>query len=793
MERIQLRRDLAAKWAEINPILMEGEVGFEIDTKLRKIGDGRTAWNNLDYLAAENVVQELGDSTTAAISQKTVNELIYRRFLSDSSFSNIPNIDHNHLGNINSKGAYTGYIETANYDTAWVKIFKNSGTLAISGVVLTRVLYFNSLDPTDINSFISSNNSYNSTIPTTARLALITLAKINNSSYSSINVVQDGSGVINSDAVKVQSIKETIGSSGTNTISQKAVRDISTIVNKDFSISGYLLSNTTGLPLAYDNYKITPFIQLNKEVPIILTGNDSTLSSKIWFYDVDYNPISTLYSGKIKLFTDFVVNITDFPSNAVYFRCSANITTEAYVFNSNISLIENKLNTFIKKEGTIISDLEKYSPRYLQKVVGKNLINTNDLLYGYSYSASTGFIETEDGILSNKLYLSPGTYSIQGIKPYNPLSVRILWFNDSDELVRADAITIDENLKGTYKVTCSNAFFYVNYARIVLQFNSTYLFYPNKAQFEFGQTCTDFEFCKTRLVTNPIYNYEPKFAFLTGASNAMPGNGWFEHACRKLGYRCKNVAISGENPMNACDKIWRGILYTKEELENIDFFVLSHTHNYNIAYTSDTSTILQKTVEDYEAKGYDDSGLPISGIPNPSNPQHHILPQTGGSAHGYYPQNDILNERYAAGFDYLIKKYTLDCYNLRLDPTSKWYGTKSGKPCNVIICSYWHDGYTVYNEAAKTVALKHGAIYCDIASKVGFSYRQTDPTDENSIRQSFLYCNNAAFGSGNDSEDIPINGVIYTNMGWHATRDVNSPLTVKRGDILANTFINYNS
>jgi structural protein len=56
MERIQLRRDLAAKWAEINPILMEGEVGFEIDTKLRKIGDGVTAWNNLDYLAAENIV-----------------------------------------------------------------------------------------------------------------------------------------------------------------------------------------------------------------------------------------------------------------------------------------------------------------------------------------------------------------------------------------------------------------------------------------------------------------------------------------------------------------------------------------------------------------------------------------------------------------------------------------------------------------------------------------------------------------------------------------------------------------
>lgn len=70
MERIQLRRDLSTKWTEINPILMEGEVGFETDTKLRKIGDGVTAWNNLDYLAAENIVQELGNSENTVISQK---------------------------------------------------------------------------------------------------------------------------------------------------------------------------------------------------------------------------------------------------------------------------------------------------------------------------------------------------------------------------------------------------------------------------------------------------------------------------------------------------------------------------------------------------------------------------------------------------------------------------------------------------------------------------------------------------------------------------------------------------
>lgn len=40
MDRFQFRRDTSARWTEINPILLEGEIGVETDTKLRKMGDG---------------------------------------------------------------------------------------------------------------------------------------------------------------------------------------------------------------------------------------------------------------------------------------------------------------------------------------------------------------------------------------------------------------------------------------------------------------------------------------------------------------------------------------------------------------------------------------------------------------------------------------------------------------------------------------------------------------------------------------------------------------------------------
>jgi hypothetical protein len=48
-QKIQLRRDTAANWTAANPILAQGEVGYEIDTSKDKVGDGVTAWNSRPY------------------------------------------------------------------------------------------------------------------------------------------------------------------------------------------------------------------------------------------------------------------------------------------------------------------------------------------------------------------------------------------------------------------------------------------------------------------------------------------------------------------------------------------------------------------------------------------------------------------------------------------------------------------------------------------------------------------------------------------------------------------------
>lgn len=80
-DRVIQRNDTAARWQSINPVLAQGELGIVSDgAKGYKIGDGVTAWNSLEYPAnPASVVQELGNSETAVISQKAITNITYNR------------------------------------------------------------------------------------------------------------------------------------------------------------------------------------------------------------------------------------------------------------------------------------------------------------------------------------------------------------------------------------------------------------------------------------------------------------------------------------------------------------------------------------------------------------------------------------------------------------------------------------------------------------------------------------------------------------------------------------------
>jgi hypothetical protein len=86
-QRIKLRHDNAAAWAAVNPVLLSGEAGFESDTRLLKIGNGVTSWNDLSYVVGGiDSLADLADVNTTSRVDGSV--LIYdgqtAKFVADS-------------------------------------------------------------------------------------------------------------------------------------------------------------------------------------------------------------------------------------------------------------------------------------------------------------------------------------------------------------------------------------------------------------------------------------------------------------------------------------------------------------------------------------------------------------------------------------------------------------------------------------------------------------------------------------------------------------------------------------
>jgi hypothetical protein len=68
---IQIRRGTASQWTSTNPVLADGELGFETDTKKGKLGNGVTAWNSLTYSFTGDVPLTVAEQITAATAKTT--------------------------------------------------------------------------------------------------------------------------------------------------------------------------------------------------------------------------------------------------------------------------------------------------------------------------------------------------------------------------------------------------------------------------------------------------------------------------------------------------------------------------------------------------------------------------------------------------------------------------------------------------------------------------------------------------------------------------------------------------
>jgi hypothetical protein len=202
--------------------------------------------------------------------------------------------------------------------------------------------------------------------------------------------------------------------------------------------------------------------------------------------------------------------------------------------------------------------------------------------------------------------------------------------------------------------------------------------------------------------------------FITGASFAVSENGWFELLCEAFNARPVNRAVEGEAIMQAAVKMYDGTLYTADELEEMDAFIIMQVHNQNVA----NAEWLKDDYREYEKSS--------------------------------------LQTNYAIAYDYVIKKYRDDCLQLKDNPASAYYGTE-GKPANIFLCTHWHDARTTYNPAIRTLATKFDLPLIKWDENIGFT---KNTLDDDGRQPSVKF--------SRDTEKIPAStGTVY---GWHPSR-----------------------
>lgn len=220
---------------------------------------------------------------------------------------------------------------------------------------------------------------------------------------------------------------------------------------------------------------------------------------------------------------------------------------------------------------------------------------------------------------------------------------------------------------------------------------------------------------------------------LTGASFAIPENGWFEIGCEAMDAKAINKSVSGEAIYHTARRMASGTFYSLGELDDTDVFVIGHVHNQNVA----NEEWLKENWQDY------------TDITTTTN--------------------------YATTYDYVIKRYIYDCAQLEFNPDSKYYGVEGGKPVKILFCTHWHDSRTTYNLAIRKLSEKWGYPLVEFDTNIGFSKDDVQPDEPQ-----------PSLAMAHDTEKI--DGVTY---GWHPLRGDNSPIQRRMADIFVQKMSEY--
>ena len=189
------RRDTASNWTSNNPTLLDGELGYETDTKKFKIGDGSTAWQSLDYLPIPDTNRLLAGNLTVG-GNFTVN-------------GTTTTIDTTTL-TVEDKNIEIGKVSSPSDTTA------DGGGITLKASSDRTITWSNANDSWDFNQNINAASTYAYKINNVSVLNATTLgSSVVNSSLTSVGTI--ATGVWNATAISGTKVTPDFGSQNITT------------------------------------------------------------------------------------------------------------------------------------------------------------------------------------------------------------------------------------------------------------------------------------------------------------------------------------------------------------------------------------------------------------------------------------------------------------------------------------------------------------------------------------------------------------------------------------------------
>jgi len=219
--QLQLRRDTSVNWSSIDPILAQGEPGYELDTGKIKYGDGVTLWSALPYFTSGgsggnttpggpiNSVQFNANGSFSGSSLLTIDignsnivstgTIVSQYFVGDGSqLSNIPTSNLSSVSNDIIPSANITY-SLGNSTNQWKELWVSGNTIYLGGLPLSKNANGN-ITYDDQELIAQSNTGQTSITNLTSEDANIT--NIVSDNISSENIIAafiagDGSNITN--------------------------------------------------------------------------------------------------------------------------------------------------------------------------------------------------------------------------------------------------------------------------------------------------------------------------------------------------------------------------------------------------------------------------------------------------------------------------------------------------------------------------------------------------------------------------------------------------------------------